>query len=110
MSPDTALTVRTRRDIVVAAHLNMGSPAKYARRASKGNGSAYQGSPSSPHAVSPATGRVASGPWQGPYGSSVENGNNSPIYLDSSGSGHFSLESIGSEAPTTPVADTSMYH
>jgi len=25
MSPDTALTVRTRRDVIVAAHLNMGS-------------------------------------------------------------------------------------
>ncbi|KAL0033500.1 hypothetical protein WJX77_012421 [Trebouxia sp. C0004] len=90
---------------MVAAHLNMGSQAGSTRRAPNGNGSAYQGSPYSPHALSPTTGRVASGPWQGPYGS-VDSGSNSPIYLDSSGSGHFSLESIGS--PTTPVADMSM--
>lgn len=28
MSPDTALTVRTRRDVIVAAHLSMGSQVK----------------------------------------------------------------------------------
>ncbi|KAL0026734.1 hypothetical protein WJX79_008657 [Trebouxia sp. C0005] len=86
----------------------MGSQGGSTRRAPKGSGSAYKGSPHSPHAVSPTTGRVATGPWQGPYGSSKDNGSSSPIYLDSSGSGHFSLENIGSESPTTPVADMSM--
>ena len=40
---------------------------------------------------------------QGPYGSSIPTGSSSPIYLDSNGSGHFSLDNSEAHVPKSPA-------
>ncbi|CAL8469769.1 g9311 [Coccomyxa elongata] len=63
--------------------------------------------PTSPTAASRGTGRTAMGPWCGPYGASQAMAHEPPsptLYLDRSGSAHFSIDgSMPAPARTQPA-------
>ncbi|KAL3142694.1 hypothetical protein ABBQ38_002996 [Trebouxia sp. C0009 RCD-2024] len=105
MFPHNALTVRTKWEVAIAPQPATNREKSHDELQARRQAIRARAQQNFATAVSPRTGRVAAGPWEGPYESSSNAVCGSPIYLDGAGSGHFDLDAHEEpESPSTPAA------